>query len=202
MVMIDHQRCHNSLEALRARIRNAAAVTPAFMSGVVASACACLVEPDNGQMPERIRLYVRSEAWVDAVLALGALSLPHWRICGITNDDGAWRCEVAKKWPAPVWLDCTVAATHEVLPLAVLLAFMAASQNDRSGILAPVNPVPFGPPGEPSIDDPGLLRQLRVNRQGALEPDERRAHGARASWGDGSSDCAVGVSNKQRYDRW
>jgi hypothetical protein len=161
VVMNVHQQLDSSrdtlLDPLRDRILTAKSVTPAFMSDVLALACDHLVGPDGGETAGRIRRCLRAEAWVDAALALVAAALPQWRICRIVHDDGEWYCElgkqIGKQWAVPEWLGGTVAATHEVLPLAILLAFIDASQDGGSETVAPARPL-FLVTSDPSSEEP------------------------------------------------
>jgi hypothetical protein len=110
---------------LEAELRGAPIETPALMAEALALAQAWRRAP-GGDRPDRIRQLIRAEAWTDAALALLELGLPQWKLRGIACGDGEWRCCLGKQWPLPEWLDDVVEASHPVLPLAILTAFVEA----------------------------------------------------------------------------
>src|SRR5262249_14894494 len=98
-------------------------VTPALMAGMLALAETQRSAPGSGDQAERIRHFIRAEAWTDAALALLEFALPQWKLSCIVYEDGEWFCSLAKRWSMPAWLDEVVTVTHPVLPLAILTAF-------------------------------------------------------------------------------
>jgi hypothetical protein len=65
-------------------------------------------------------------AWLDAVLALIELELPSWKLRRLIREDGEWFCSLSQQPSLTVTLDDTADGTHEVMPLAILLAFLEA----------------------------------------------------------------------------
>ncbi len=65
-------------------------------------------------------------AWTDAALALIALELPAWKVRRLAYENGEWLCSLSRQPHAPIMLDDAAEAVHEVLPLAILRAFIEA----------------------------------------------------------------------------
>ena len=84
--------------------------------------------------------WCKSSAWLDATLALVSGALPNWSIRRIVKDDGFWICSLSRSPNLPIELDDGVEATHESLPLAVLLALVEARQLGPSVIPARTPP--------------------------------------------------------------
>jgi hypothetical protein len=63
-------------------------------------------------------------AWADAVLALLELELPYWKLRRLLYEDGEWHCVLSRRLELPLDLDDGTEATHEVLALAILIAFI------------------------------------------------------------------------------
>jgi len=61
-----------------------------------------------------------------AALALIELELPAWKLRRLVYEDGEWLCSLSSHPNLSVALDDTVDARHEVLPLAILSAFVEA----------------------------------------------------------------------------
>jgi len=73
---------------------------------------------------------VRAEAWTDAALALVALEMPNWKFRRLEYEDGEWFCSLSTQPNMPVEIDDTADARHEVLPLAILSAFLDARRKN------------------------------------------------------------------------
>ena len=67
-----------------------------------------------------------SGAWTDAALALVELELPRWRLRRLVHDGGEWRCAFSHQRTLPTGLDEIAEASHEIMSLAILIAFIAA----------------------------------------------------------------------------
>jgi hypothetical protein len=74
----------------------------------------------------RVNRLIESGAWTDAALALLELELPQWKVRRLIQDDGEWLCTLSKQPQLPLGLDEATEATHEVLPLAILIALLQA----------------------------------------------------------------------------
>jgi hypothetical protein len=125
-------------------------VTPALISDVMARAS---VPPAtlNSAAAARLRRLIEAEAWTDAALALIELALPQWQVVRLVHDGGEWCCALSQHPQMPDWLDDAVEATHEVLPLAILDAFVAARQTSLVATRGKGGTVPQCRPGQPSV---------------------------------------------------
>jgi hypothetical protein len=125
------------LEVLLARIRRARAVTPDLLTEVIANACARF--PAHGHATKAaFNQLLACGAWTDAVLLLLHLEVPYWKLRRIIYDDGEWHCLLSKQPQFPLELDEGAEAAHEVLPLAILIAFIKA----RSAVASATPSVP------------------------------------------------------------
>jgi hypothetical protein len=80
-------------------------------------------------------------AWrlgTDAVLLLLQFELPQWKLKRILYDDGEWHCFLSKQPQFPLGFDEGAEARHEVLQLAMLIAFIKA----RSAVATAATSVP------------------------------------------------------------
>jgi hypothetical protein len=64
--------------------------------------------------------------WTDAAIALINLELPFWRVRRLAYENGEWRCSLSRQPNVPMEFDECEEATHEVMPLAILCAFVEA----------------------------------------------------------------------------
>ena len=118
------------------KVQRAQAVTPELVSDIIAEACPRLsLLSRSGKAAERIAQLVQHSAWLDAGLALIEIELPGWKLRRLAYDDGQWHCSLSKQPNLPVELDAAIDAHHEVLPLAILSAFVEAQR----GSVAPNN---------------------------------------------------------------
>src|SRR5262249_55356361 len=78
----------------------------------------------------KVTRLIEAGAFHDAILALQELELPQWKLRRVIYDDGEWHCSFSKQLGMPAELDEMAEAVHEVLPLAMLSAFLefASSQ--------------------------------------------------------------------------
>src|ERR1700730_13156527 len=117
------------LGRVHADIERAQAVTPALMMDVVTHACPGMAATGRSGEVAHIHRLIETEAWTDATLALIAPQLPQWMLRRLVHEDGEWWCFLSKDLPLPDWLDDNAVAGHEVLPLAILSAFLEALRN-------------------------------------------------------------------------
>jgi hypothetical protein len=118
-----HSHVQNSPGELQRRIQRADAATPDLVSAVLGLVLARCATPHRLEHAGRIGRLIQSEARTDAALALVDLDRRR-TIRRLTYDDGEWHCAVGGQWPVPEWLDDTVEASHAVLPLAILSAWL------------------------------------------------------------------------------
>jgi hypothetical protein len=120
------------LAELQEQLRRARTINPGRMADVIARACLRVQAHHPGAKARLIRL-IESGAFTDASLALLELELPQWKLRRLVYDDGEWHCALSKRLALPAELDETADANHEVLPLAILSAFVEAR---RRGMIA------------------------------------------------------------------
>ena len=113
------------LSRLEDRLRGAPALTPKLLSDLIAQACARFASPHELARAGIERL-IRSGAWTDAALALVEFELPRWRLRRLVHDGGEWRRAFSHQRTLPTGLDEIAEASHEIMSLAILIAFIAA----------------------------------------------------------------------------
>jgi hypothetical protein len=133
------------LGRLEMQLRRAEAITPELMSEVIAEACLRFAAL-GAAAKARVNRLVEFGAWTDAALALIELELPQWKLRRLVYEDGEWLCSLSKQPRLPLGLDELAEAGHEILPLAILIAFVqarrvAASATDVTTV-PQVRPVP------------------------------------------------------------
>lgn len=116
------------LGRLEARLRRAQAPTAELISDVIAEACVCFAAR-GGAAKLRIHRLIESGAWTDAALALLELELPQWKLRRIVYEDREWHCALSRHPQLPLELDEVAEASHEILPLALLVALLQASRD-------------------------------------------------------------------------
>jgi hypothetical protein len=115
----------HDLNTLEANLRGAQAITAELMFGVMTQACVrCAAMSRAAQT--RVNQLIEAGAWTDAALALLELELPQWKLRRLVQEDGEWLCTLSKQPQLPLGLDEVSEATHEVLPLAILIALLHA----------------------------------------------------------------------------
>lgn len=118
------------LDRLDDELRAASALTPNLFAKIIA--CACLRIPvlsKSGKANRADRL-IEAGAWTNAALALIALELPAWTVKRLACENGEWLCSLSRQPHLPATLDDRVDAVHEILPLAVLRAFIEARRSN------------------------------------------------------------------------
>jgi hypothetical protein len=114
------------LDRLDEAVRFASQPTLGLISKIVAGACTRIPVLSKTGKAGAIDRLVESGAWADAALTLIKLELPGWKLRRLICEDGLWLCSLSQQPNVPAALDDTADATHEVMPLAVLLAFLEA----------------------------------------------------------------------------
>jgi hypothetical protein len=131
---------HRDPGALDVRLRRAHAVSPDLIADVVGATCRRY--PSATETSARIERLIGSQAWTDAALALIDLELPQWQVRRIAYDEGEWHCALSRQRELPEWLDQSIEAHHEDLPLAILSAFVDARRAAAPGSRTSVPHVP------------------------------------------------------------
>jgi hypothetical protein len=128
--MLLHPNDEAAGDRLLETVRLAETVTPELMSEIVSDACARLpLLNKDGKAAAKIAELIQSSGWIDAALALIEIELPGWKLRRLGYDTGEWHCSLSQQPNLPMELDDTVDAHHEVLPLAILSAFLDARRN-------------------------------------------------------------------------
>jgi hypothetical protein len=121
--MLYDPRHGDHLAALEARLQRADVVTSELMSDVMATGCIRLGA--LGRAPKaKLKWLIEAGAWTDAAMALLELELPQWKLRHLVRDDGEWFCSLSRQPELPIGYDETAEATHESLPVAILLTFV------------------------------------------------------------------------------
>jgi hypothetical protein len=124
--MLFDPRHEISLERLERDARLAPTPTRELFLKIAKHGCPRLrVLRSAGRAGQLDRL-IEAGAWTDATVALIALELPSWQIRRLVYEDGEWLCSLSRQPNLPIDLDDTADASHEVLALAILCAFVEA----------------------------------------------------------------------------
>jgi hypothetical protein len=130
--MLSDPKHQDSLDRLASQLRLAAELTPGLISNIIADACTRLPVLKKAGKTARLDQLIEAGAWNDAALALMELELPAWKLRRLVYEDGEWFCSLSKQPNLPVALDDTADARHDVLPLAILCAFIEARRGTRA----------------------------------------------------------------------
>ena len=134
------------LGGLEQQLHRAHALTPGIMADVIGKACTRFASQSPAAKAKLDRL-MESGAWTEASLALVELELPQWKLRRLVYDDGRWLCSLSKQPQLPLGLDELAEASHEVMPLAILIALLearraAASSASDVSTVPRVRPLP------------------------------------------------------------
>src|SRR5262245_3317879 len=115
----------HALSRLEANLRGSQSITPTLMFNVMTQACVRFAAQSRAAQT-RVNQLIEAGAWTDAALALLELELPQWKVRRLVQENGEWLCTLSKQPQLPLGLDEVSEATHEVLPLAILIALLRA----------------------------------------------------------------------------
>jgi hypothetical protein len=113
-----------SLGALDNALRNAQEPSLDLFSKIMGNACTRV--QTLGQALTHIVRLAEIGAWTEATFALIALELPLWTVRRLIYENGEWLCSLSRQPNLPMTFDDCAEASHEVLPLAMLCAFVEA----------------------------------------------------------------------------
>ncbi len=131
--MLFNQNNDAERDGLLETIRLAQSVTRELMLEIVFEGCARLPQLNNsGKAAVRIAQLIQASSWIDAAFALIEVELPAWKLRRLAYDDGEWHCSLSRQPNLPVELDDAIEARHEVLPLAILSAFLETRRSSVS----------------------------------------------------------------------
>jgi hypothetical protein len=123
MLFVPNHEDH--LGRLEETLRGAQVMTPELISDVIAQACVRFAAY-GAATKLRVHGLIASGAWADATLALIELELPQWQLRRLVYEDGEWLCSLSNQPRLPLGFDEVAEASHEVLPLAILVALLHA----------------------------------------------------------------------------
>ena len=112
-----------NLDRLEANLHGAPAITAELMCDMMTKACVRFAAHSRAAQA-RVNRLIDAGAWTDASLALLELELPQWKVRRLVQEDGEWLCTLSKQPQLPLGLDEVSEATHELLPLAILIALL------------------------------------------------------------------------------
>jgi hypothetical protein len=132
-VMLFDPKYEERLGGPERQLRRAHALTPGIMADVIGEACTRFASQSPAAKAKLDRL-VETGAWTDASLALVELELPQWKLRRLVYDDGEWLCSLSKQPQLPLGLDDLAEASHEIMPLAILIALLEARRAAASSV--------------------------------------------------------------------
>jgi hypothetical protein len=115
-----------SLEVLDSALHHAQEPTVDLFAEIIGGACTRIPLLAKAEAFDRLMYLAKIGAWTEAALALIALELPLWRIRRLAFENDEWLCSLSHQPTLPIALDDCVEATHEILPIAMLCAFVDA----------------------------------------------------------------------------
>jgi hypothetical protein len=139
--MLFHPNREERLVQLEEQLRLTQTITFKVMAELIAQACARF-SAHSEPAKARIDRLIAFGAWTDAALALVELELPQWKLRRLLYEDGEWHCSFSKQPALPVGFDDTAEGSHEILPLAILIAFIEALRQGLVSIVLPLRTVP------------------------------------------------------------
>jgi len=114
------------LDTLDSAVHNAQEPTLDLLAKIISGACRRISRQAKAETFDRLIDLAKRGAWTEAAFALIALELPLWRVRRLVYENGEWLCSLSYQPNLPMGFDDCVEATHEVLPMAMLGAFVEA----------------------------------------------------------------------------
>lgn len=130
--MLYNPKHENKVGRLEDEFRFAPELTCELISAVIADAHTDLPARDNATKVARLDQMIQAGAWSDAALALIQLKLPAWKLRRLVYEDGEWLCSLSTQPNLPAELDETADGSHDVMPMAILNAFLEARRRSNS----------------------------------------------------------------------
>jgi hypothetical protein len=126
----------DGLDRLDEELRLAQAPMPELFRKVIADACTRIPVLSKAGKAARIDRLIAAGAWTDAAFALIALEIPAWKVRRLVCENGEWFCSLSRQPNLPAALDDTADANHELMPVAILLAFLQARRTAATNLQA------------------------------------------------------------------
>jgi hypothetical protein len=130
-----------ALDALDGVLRNAQEPTLDLLAKIISTDCTRIPLLAKAETFDRLIEFAKIGAWTEAALALIKLELPLWRVRRLAYENGEWLCSLSYQPNLPIEFDDCVEATHEVLPMAILCAFVEGCRR-RHAMRESVSTVP------------------------------------------------------------
>jgi hypothetical protein len=139
-----------SLDALDSALCHAQEPTLDLLAKIISATCTRISLLTKAEKFNRLVELAKIGAWTEAAFALIALELPVWRVRRLVYEDGEWLCSLSYQPNIPMAFDDCVEASHEVLPMAMLCAFVEAHRS-RNAAYEKVSTVPQVQPPWPEF---------------------------------------------------
>jgi hypothetical protein len=130
--MLFDENYDEHLAKLEEQLRCIDAVTAGLMSDVIAIACVRFGALESAAKV-KVKWLIEAGAWTDATIALLGLELPQWTLRRLVNEDDKWLCSLSKQPWLALEYDMVAEASHESLPLAILIALLRAQRSAAAG---------------------------------------------------------------------
>lgn len=114
------------LDCLEDKVRFAAKPSAGLFTKIITGLGTRMRALDRAGRSAQIGALLETQAWTEAALALVQCELPAWQVRRLVYDGTDWMCSLSRQPCLPDGLDDGVDATHESLPLAILMAFLEA----------------------------------------------------------------------------
>jgi len=98
---------------------------------IIGSACSRIPVLNKSGKAARIGQLIESGGWTDAAIAVIELEMPGWKLRRLVYENGEWFCSLSRQPNMPADLDDSADAAHQVLPLAILRAFVEARRRSK-----------------------------------------------------------------------
>jgi hypothetical protein len=115
-----------ALDTVDSVLQSAQEPTVDLLAKIIKAACTRIPLLAKSETFDRLIRFAKTGAWTEAALALIALELPRWRVRRLVYENGEWLCSLSYQPNLPMAFDDCAEATHELLSLAMLRAFVEA----------------------------------------------------------------------------
>jgi hypothetical protein len=119
------------LDRLDDELLAAPEVARTVFAKIIGSACSRIPVLGKSGKTARMERLIESGAWTDAAMALVESELPGWKLRRLIYENGEWFCSLSRQPNMPADLDDSADAAHQVLPLAILRAFVEARRRGK-----------------------------------------------------------------------
>jgi hypothetical protein len=119
-----------ALDAVGNVLQNAHEPTLDLLAKIIS--CTRISQQAKTETFDRLMHFSKIGAWTDAAFALIALELPLWRVRRLAYENGEWLCSLSRQPNLPMAFDDCAEGSHEILPMAMLCAFVEACRSRRA----------------------------------------------------------------------